>query len=80
MLNPLKNLLTQFFLPEGNSSQQSNARRLQLATAVLLVDVMRSDAQVSDVERSITLSTLRNRFALSDDELPRLVAQAEATS
>ncbi|MDR3370323.1 TerB family tellurite resistance protein [Rhodoferax sp.] len=80
MLNPLKNLLTQFFLPEGNSSQQSDERKLQLATAVLLVDVMRSDAQVSDVERSVTLQTLRTRFALSDDELTQLVAQAEATA
>jgi uncharacterized tellurite resistance protein B-like protein len=80
MLNPLKNLLTQFFMPEGNSSPQSDARRLQLATAVLLVDVMRSDAQVSDAERAITLSTLRTRFGLSDDELTQLVAQAEVTA
>ncbi|HEY8905132.1 MAG TPA: TerB family tellurite resistance protein, partial [Rhodoferax sp.] len=80
MLNPLKNLLTQFFMPEDNASQPSDAHRLQLATAVLLVDVMRSDAQVSAVERSVTLQTLRSRFALSDDELARLVAQAEATA
>ena len=80
MLNPLKNLLTQFFMPEGNASPQSEERKLQLATAVLLVDVMRSDAQVSDVERSVTLQTLRNRFDLSDDELARLVVQAEATA
>ena len=80
MLNPIKNLLAQFFMPEGNALQESNARRLQLATAVLLVDVMRSDAQVSDVERATTLSTLRTRFALSDDELAQLVAQAETTA
>lgn len=80
MLNPLKNLLTQFFMPEGNTSQPNDARRLQLATAVLLVDVMRSDTQVSEVERATTLSTLRSRFALSDDELAQLVAQAEVTA
>ncbi|HEY8904675.1 MAG TPA: TerB family tellurite resistance protein [Rhodoferax sp.] len=80
MLNPLKNLLTPFFMPEGNTSQPSDAHRLQLATAVLLVDVMRSDAQVSDVERATTLSTLRARFASRDDELVQLVTQAEATA
>jgi uncharacterized tellurite resistance protein B-like protein len=41
---------------------------------------MRSDAQVSDAERASTLSSLRSRFALSDDELARLMAQAESTA
>jgi uncharacterized tellurite resistance protein B-like protein len=80
MFNPLKNLLSQFFLPEGNASRPSDERKLQLATAVLLVDVMRSDAQVSEVERSITLSTLRGWFRLSDEELAQLVTQAETTA
>ena len=59
------------------ASGPSQAQRLQLATAVLLVEVMRSDASISPAERDQTLATLRQRFALNDDALTQLMAQAE---
>jgi len=79
MLNPLKNLLNSFFVPDEVSGP-SRTQRLQLATAVLLVEVMRSDASVSPAERDQTLATLRQRFALNDDALTQLMAQAEQTA
>ena len=79
MLNPLKSLLTSFFMPD-EASGPSQAQRLQLATAVLLVEVMRSDASISPAERDQTLATLRQRFALNDDALTQLMAQAEQTA
>lgn len=80
MLTPLKNLLSQIFSPEGSNSPVDEAHRLQLATAVLLVEVMRSDSHISAAERAATLSALRAKLALSDDELARLLAQAEHTA
>lgn len=80
MLNPLKNLLTHFFMPDDGRSTFDEARGLQLATAVLLVEVMRSDADASAVERTATVKALRKTFALNDDELARLLAQAEQTA
>jgi len=80
MLSPFKNLLNQFFMPDNGQASVDNARSLQLATAVLLVEVMRSDTAVSAVERSATLAALRTQFALSDAELARLMAQAEDTA
>jgi len=80
MLSPFKNLLNQFLMPDNGQASVSDARSLQLATAVLLVEVMRSDSDVSAVERSSTLAALRTQFVLSDDELARLLAQAEATA
>ena len=80
MLNPLKHLLTQFFMPEGNQSLLTDERSLQLATAVLLVEVMRSDAEITDAERATTLTALRTRYALNEDELARLMARAEDTA
>ncbi len=79
MLSSLQNLLTSFFNPDDNAASQG-LRNPQLATAVLLFDVMRSDDTISDAERSQTLNTLRKRFALSDDALAQLMAQAEQTS
>lgn len=53
---------------------------LQLATAVLLIEVMRADAEVGDEERTAISAALRERFALSDDELPRLLELAAQTA
>lgn len=61
-------------------SSVSDAHGLQLATAVLLVEVMRSDTHVSEVERGAAVSALRNTFALTDGEMQRLLAQAEHTA
>ena len=80
MLSPLKNLLTHFFMPEGGQSSVDEARGLQLATAVLLVEVMRADAEVTAAERAATVTALRKKFALNDDELARLLAQAQDTA
>ncbi len=79
MLNPIKNLLAQFFNPaEGDQSPDFNeAHGLQLATAMLLVEVMRSDANSNPAERTAAVAALRHRFALTDEELQRLLAKAE---
>lgn len=77
MLTPLKNLLTQFFMPTGATGAVDDSRGLQLATAVLLVEVMRSDASFNPQERAAAVAALRTQFTLTDDELARLLAQAE---
>ena len=80
MLNALTILLSSFFMPDGTASAPSRAQSLQLATAVLMVEVMRSDAKVSPAERAQALATLRQRVALNDDALTQLMAQAEQTA
>jgi uncharacterized tellurite resistance protein B-like protein len=77
MLNLLKNLLTSFISPDANASPATLEHRLQLATAVLLVEVMRADPTINATERTATLAALRQKFALADDELNELVALAE---
>ena len=79
MLSSLQNLLHTFFTPEGNAHEQ-DGQKLQLATAVLLFDVMRSDDKTGDAELTLTKNTLRKRFALSDEALAQLMAQAEQTA
>jgi uncharacterized tellurite resistance protein B-like protein len=53
---------------------------LQLATAVLLVEVMRADPQVHAPERASLARALGHRFDLGQDELARLVELAEQTA
>lgn len=53
---------------------------LQLATAVLLVEVMRSDADFAAAERTAIVNALRDKFALDSDETARLIELAESRS
>ncbi len=79
MLSTLQNLLTTFFNPD-DAGAPPNGPSLQLATAVLLFDVMRSDADTSDAERAQVMTTLGKRFALSNAAVAQLMAQAEQTA
>ncbi len=80
MLRTLKDLFDSFTGPAESQSPAQLAHVLQLATAVLLVDVMRADTDMGTAERSRVIDSLREKFALADDELARLVELAEDTS
>lgn len=79
MLRNLKDLFDSFSAPAPPSaSEQQHA--LQLATAVLLVEVMRADNNIQAAEQQAVLATLRERFALAEDELARLMELAAETA
>jgi uncharacterized tellurite resistance protein B-like protein len=80
MFSPIKSFLSSFFMPDRGAQPMDEARALQLATAVLLVEVMRCDSNFAAQERAATEKALRITFALSDTELARLMAQAEQTA
>ena len=66
------------FAPDTAASPAQEEHALQLATAVLLVEVMRADPDVRPQEREAVMAALRRKFPLSPDELARLVELAEA--
>ncbi|MDP2007133.1 MAG: TerB family tellurite resistance protein [Rubrivivax sp.] len=78
MLRTLKDLFDTLLVPVA-AAQRTVApeHRLHLATAVLLVEVMRADAECSAAERQAVLGVLQQRFALADDEVARLLELAE---
>lgn len=53
---------------------------LQLATAVLLVEVMRADAENAEVEQQAILRILKEKFRLPDAEVAHLSALAHRTA
>jgi uncharacterized tellurite resistance protein B-like protein len=77
MLRTLKDLFDAFAAPGAGQSPQEQAHALQLATAVLLVEVMRADPSYDAAEREAVIAGLRSKFDLPDDELDRLVELAE---
>ena len=80
MLTTLKDLFDTFTSGPDQTSTVQQEHTLQLATAVLLVEVMRADPTIAPAERTAVIDTLRKRFALGADELARLVELAEQTA
>lgn len=79
MLRALKDLFDAISAP-ADAAQAPGDRRLELATAVLLVEVMRAEPVLGANERSTVMAALRRTFALADDELARLVELAQETA
>lgn len=76
MLRSLKGLLAALQPPPA-ADAASREHTLQLATAVMLIEVMRADADFTPAERRAVVDALRAKFALDDDEIARLIELAE---
>ncbi|MEP6965613.1 MAG: TerB family tellurite resistance protein [Polaromonas sp.] len=79
MLQAFKELFEAFTEP-GSESPQAHTRALRLASAVLLVEVMRADPTLNAAEREAVMARLHKKFALSDEEAARLFELAELTA
>lgn len=75
MLRALKDLFDSIAAPAGTAAAHDE-HALQLATAVLLVEVMRADPRLGEAERAAVVEALRRKFVLAEDELERLVELA----
>ncbi|HEX5364610.1 MAG TPA: TerB family tellurite resistance protein [Gallionella sp.] len=76
MLNRLNDFLATIITPAEGRPEHT----LQLATAVLLVEVMRSDAESTDEEQATILDILKQRFQLADAEVAQLTELAHRTA
>lgn len=80
MLRTLKDLFDALLPPQPGAPPADAEHQLQLATAVLLVEVLRTAADVGAAERRAVVDALKDKFALADDEIARLVELAERTA
>jgi len=80
MLKTLKQLFDQLAPPAGGQAAAHTEHHLRLATAVLLVEVMRADTTFSAPERAAVQAALVEKFALAPDEAERLVELATSTA
>ena len=67
-----------FFEPEVVA--QAPTHSIELATAVLLFEVIRADSETTQSERESFRQQLAKHITLADDELETLLAQGEAES
>ena len=61
----------------GTTAQPSARHSIELATAALLVEVMRSDASLPEAERTAVLDAMQAKFGIGADETATLVTLAE---
>jgi len=80
MLKTLKDLFDTLLPPQAAAAAANDEHRLQLATAVLLVEVMRADAEMRPDEREAVQAALREKLSLSPDEADRLAELAVSTA
>ncbi len=80
MLRTLKDLFDSLNPLTATADPRAEEHALQLATAVMLVEVMRSDASFHAGEREAVLAALRDKFALGVDEADRLAELAQTTA
>ncbi len=80
MLRSLKQLFDSVLAETHQASPADSARRLQLATAVLLVEVMRADDHIDTTERETVMRVLQQRFDLREDAVSLLVERAQASA
>ena len=79
MLQSLRDLFDHLRAPP-EAGPQAEEHALQLATAVMLVEVMRADASFAPSERKLVREALAVKFRLAEDESERLAELAEATA
>lgn len=61
----------------GQPATEDDARRLPLATAALLVEVVRGDGEISPAERAAMLAAVTDKFGLAAADAEQLVRLAE---
>ena len=80
MLKTLKDLFDSLLPPAAAAAPQQAEHLLQLATAVMLVEVMRADTSFHPGEREAVQAALCEKFELTPDEAQRLAELAETAA
>ncbi len=76
MIASIKDFFIQFIEP-GIATSTAGTQFLQVATAALLLEMMRMDSELKDEERQAIASTLQSQFNLGKEQIEALMALAE---
>jgi uncharacterized tellurite resistance protein B-like protein len=77
MIASIREFFGQFIEPGIQPGEADSGPALQIATAALLLEMMRMDDRIDSAEQAMITAALRRQFDLTDDQLATLVALAE---
>lgn len=78
MLKSVKQFFDQHILPTGREQGEGAKHALQVATAALLIEVMRTDGDLKEAEGHAVTAAINERFELAAGETAALLRLAEA--
>lgn len=78
MLQSIRQFFERHMVPGGDMKGEAAQHALRVATAALLIEVMRTDSQLKEVEGHAVTAAIRERFDLSAEETAALLRLAEA--
>ncbi len=77
MVSAIKQFFEKYIKPSPDISDRVSEHSLQLATAALLIEMMRADAKISEDERRTVTKSIRSKFKLTEEETNALLQLAE---
>lgn len=77
MIASIKEFFSQFIEPGTRQAEADGTHALRIATAALLLEMMRMDNRITDAERVSIAASLRRQFDLAADQIDTLIALAE---
>jgi len=73
MIAGIKDFFSQFIATDNTASEAARQHALQIATAALLLEMMRMDSTVTDEETTTVATALQTRFGLTAKEVDSLL-------
>ena len=77
MLNTIKQFFEKNIQTAPKASNEVSEHSLQLATAALMIEMMRADTEISDEEQEAITNTIRSKFVLCAEETETIIKLAE---
>ncbi|MCP5267475.1 MAG: TerB family tellurite resistance protein [Zoogloeaceae bacterium] len=77
MIASIQKFFNQFIAPEAGQHTPAGEKALQVATAALLLEMMRMDNRFAEEERHSVEQTLQKQFALDAGQLAELIELAK---
>jgi uncharacterized tellurite resistance protein B-like protein len=77
MIASIKEFFDQFIEPGNHETSAAGEHALQIATAALLLEMMRMDDRIADEERAAIIAALRGQFNLDAAQIDTLIALAK---
>ena len=73
MVSAIKQFFEKYIKTSPDSSDQVSEHSLQIATAALLVEMMRADTHISDDEKRTIRKSMKSKFDLTAEEIDALI-------
>jgi uncharacterized tellurite resistance protein B-like protein len=68
MVTSIRKFFKKHIQPKSDKADERSEHALQVATAALLIEMMKADGKVSEDERRVVLHTLQSKFNLTREE------------